>query len=194
MNFKKTTLVILLFACVLLVQGATAIFDDYWNRTMSDDGWVPGPGNLFPDWNGTTPEFAPWPFGDRPEWNATPRFDFNDSAYERFSQRVLPDRNNTRSRYFFNDTPVRPGSGDRVLPGWNGTKPRFSFNDSSSWPFGNKVIPDGDRTKPGFFFNDTSVVPGSGNGMMPGWNGRKPSVFSDDTGDGPQMGTRVLAG
>jgi hypothetical protein len=193
MKLKIIAPVVLLFASVLLVQGATAIFDDYWNKTMSDEGWVPGAGNLFPDGDGTTPEFAPWPFGDRPTWNATPRFDFNDSAYERFGQR-LPDRDDVRSRYFFNGTPIRPGSGDHIFPDWNGTKPRFLFNDTSSWPFGSKVIPDGNSTKPGFFFTDTSIVPGSGNGMMPGWNGRKPSVFSDDTGDGPQMGTRVLAG
>src|SRR5512139_2500905 len=194
MKRKTLICILLLSSCLFLVQGATAIFDDYWDKTMSDDGWVPGPGNPFPDWNGTTPKFAPWPFADRPEWNATPRFDFNDSAYDRFSQRVLPDRDDVRSRYFFNDTPVRPGSGDHIFPDWNDTKPRFSFDDSSAWPFGKRVIPDGNNTKPEFFFNDTAVEPGSGNGMMPGWNGKKPSVFSDDTGDGPQMGTRVLAG
>jgi hypothetical protein len=174
MKPKTITPAILLFACVLLVPGAAAIFDD---------------------WDGTLPRFLPDgnPYGDSsgdyifPEWNTTPRFDFNDSAYERFSGRLLPDRDAAKSGYFRNST--RPGSGEHIIPGWNGTKPRFSLNDTPFGPFGDRVIPDRNGTKAWVFFNDTPLAPGSGNGMMPGWNGRKPSLFSGDTGEEPQMGT-----
>lgn len=159
MKLKKMTPVILLFACVLLVQGATAIFDD---------------------WDGTLPQFLPDddPFsagqpgsGDHifPDWNFTSLRPFNDTPFGPFGNQVIPDRNATKSWYFFNDTPIRPGSADHSFPGWNATKPRFSFNDT---PFGNRVLPDWNGTKARFFGNDTPSAPGSGNGTMPGWNGR----------------------
>jgi hypothetical protein len=183
MKLKKITPVILLFACVLLVQGVTAVFND-WDGTLppflpgedpSDAGLPRSGDHIFPDLNGTTPRA------------------FNETPFGPFGDRIIPDRNATKSWYFLNDTPIRPGSGDHIFPGWNGTKPRFSFNETPFGPFGNRVIPDWNGTKARFFFNDTPFTPGSGNGMMPGWNGRKPSFFFDESGDGPKMGSKVFA-